>query len=371
MSRSLIFVFLVILFRTSPLLSQSQDYVFQKLREAGISESSGEVPVFYPAQAKERALALQKSLATAHAWYGQQLHVHERIALILLSPEIGEIISDRNRTPHATSFGIVMMPEPMPGSRRTVPGADRDHLPGGSLSGENILFHEDGHILSGALQIRSANPFVNELVANIFQMAYIHQQRQDLTWLLEDRRSNSNTPPSPTSPAPRYTSLADLDYLYNEVGQQNYFWFQGQLERIADFLVGDQSTPEIIEKLQKAFPAGRRKMQTIEEIDAALETIRPGFLKTAGPLAGPSTINRITPSRCADTNKSGGNSAVVIIKNDKDAPLEIADPQGRKITISANSWRLLLIPVGSAVKLPSGSCFTAREEPSLAVIENQ
>src|SRR6185436_12723176 len=110
MIRSLIYGCLVILLRASPLLSQSQETVLRTLREAGVPEVSGNVPVFYSAQARERAVALQKSLLTAHDWYQQQLGVHERIALILWNPAIGNIIADHNNRPHSYA-GIVIIPE--------------------------------------------------------------------------------------------------------------------------------------------------------------------------------------------------------------------------------------------------------------------
>jgi len=251
----------------------------------------------------------------------------------------------------------------MPGGQ-ALPGADRDHIPGGVLAGEHVIFHEDGHILAAASQIRAGNAFVNELIANIFEMVYIHQQRPDLNWLLEDRRSGKR-------PAPRYTPLADVDYLYAEVGQQNYFWFQWQLERIADFLVGDQSLPALVEKLQNAFPPSRQRVQTLEEIDEALETIRPGFLKAARALVGPSTIQRITPSARPEAVKSVGHSAPVIVRNNTDAPLETTRPNGQKLTVPAHSWTRYPISEGSSIKLPDGSCLTAREEPSLAVIDER
>lgn len=103
---------------------------------------------------------------------------------------------------------------------RSVPGADPDHDVGGVLVNEHTLFHEDGHILADALKIRSRNAWVNELIPGIFTVAYITAQRLDLNFLLEERRTGSR-------PDPRYTSLADLDYLYGGVGDRTIIGFNG------------------------------------------------------------------------------------------------------------------------------------------------
>ena len=179
-----------------------------------------------------------------------------------------------------------------------------------------------------------------------------------------DRRSGRPTPP-------RYTSLADLDHLYVHVGSDNHYWFQFQLERLADFLVKDQSFQGVIEKLQAAFPADHAKQETLEEIDTHLEGIRPGFRKMAGSLAEPTTIPRITPSACQEPTKTSGSSSLVI-RNDTADPLVVTHPDGRNLTIPAHQWRTYYpIAAGASWKLPDGTCLAAHDEPTLAVIGKQ
>lgn len=343
--------------------AQQEDSPLTKLRKAGVPEASGPVPVFYPPSVKDRALALRNSLQTAQVWYTKELKLQLPIALVLLDPEMQEIISDRNPAPHHYTPkgdpGLILLPPPGNGPQPA--GADREHAPGGILQNEHVLFHEYGHMLAGSLNIAGGNAFVNELVANVFGIAYIQVNRPDLSWLLEDRRSGARTPP-------RYTSLADFDYLYSGVGLQNMYWFQWQLERLADFLVRDQPLPRVVEKLQQAFPSNNPDKVSLDVIDARFEAVRPGFLKAAGALAEPTTIPRITPSACREAAKRG-DSSYVVIRNDTAAPLEIVQANGQRDTIPPRSWSRYVTVVGAVIKLPDGTCLTGREDASLAIIE--
>jgi hypothetical protein len=255
--------------------------------------------------------------------------------------------------------GLVVIADRSPGS--SPPRADPEHAAGGILQGEQTLFHEAGHLFAGALKIESGNAFVNELIAGVFMVGYISAQRPDLNWILEDRRSRQST-------APRYTSLADLDYLYSGVGQQNYFWFQARLVALADFLAGGRGFPAVIAKLQTEFPADRKSQETLQEITTHLDRVRPGFLRMAGALAGPSTITRITPSACPEPSEKRGARSPLVVHNDTTEPLVTIGPAGEATRIPARAWRTYSVAVGAAVKLSDGACLVARDEPTLAVI---
>ena len=334
-----------------------------KVRKLGLPEAPGSVPAIYVASAKDRALRLQKALEPAHSWYEKQLHVQVPIVLALLDPEERQKVSDRVAIPHSFVArggpGLIVIPASPTGP----PPAGHEE---GFLQHEPTQFHEDGHILADQLKIWSGNSWVNELVAQMFSVAYIRAERPDLNWVIDElfRTRAAETPP-------RYTSLADLDYLYSGVGDTNYVWFQqAGLGRLADFLVTDQSFPAVIEKLQKAFPAAEPKQETLEEISAHLEAIRPGFLKEAGSFAGPTTIPRIMPSACPAMTKGSGQTYIVV-RNDTDNLLTVTTLDGRSLRVRAHSWQSLQVPVGTSFKLPDGTCLVARDEPALAIIEKQ
>ena len=270
---------------------QQDEPLSEDAQKLDLPEAPGSIPVFYAPPAKERAIRFQKSLEAASSWYEKQLHVHVPMALALLDEEMsrkfdGELYTSPHCVLGREGPGFVVIPyhtqgQPLSGAA-TQPsdGRDSDHAPGGILESEHSLFHEAGHLFANALKIKSGNQFVNELIPGMFLAAYIGAERPDLNWVFHRA--------GPASP--RYTSLADLDYSGGNVGTQNYYWFQARLERLSDFFVKDQGFPSVIEKLQAAFPAAKARQETLVEIDAHLESIRPGFIKMAGPLAGPATI---------------------------------------------------------------------------------
>ena len=343
------------------------DSMLVKVRELGLPEAPGTIPVIYVASAKDRALRLQKSLEAADSWYEKQLNVRVPIVLAILDPETRQKISDPTPLPHNFSWGmpgaaqgLVVIPPP------NNPPAEHPE----SLQYEPAQFHEVGHIIAYRLNIRSGNSFVNELIAQMFSVAYMTAQRPDLKWVLDSLRSGRSLG-TPSGYTPRYTSLQDLDYLYAGVGEVNYVWFQqGVLGQLADFLVADQSFPSVLEKLQKAFPAAEAKQETFEDVARHLEGVRPGFLKAAGPLAGPTTIARISPSACSEST-SGAGISYIAVRNNTANLLMLTRPDGRNVDIPAHSWRPVPVGVGVGLKLPDGSCLIARGEPTLAVIDKQ
>ena len=66
----------------------------EKLRQLGLPEAPGSVPVIYVPAAKERALRLQRSIEAADAWYEKQLNVRVPIVLAVLDAEARGKISD-------------------------------------------------------------------------------------------------------------------------------------------------------------------------------------------------------------------------------------------------------------------------------------
>ena len=340
------------------------DSMLVKVRTLGLPEAEGAIPVIYVPSDKDYALRVQKSIQLAHLWYEKQLNVHMPLVVAVLDSAAREKISDSSSIPHAFAFptGLIVMPV----IDVRIPRPDHPEF----LGNEPALFHEDGHILASRLGIWSGNPFVNELVGQVFAVAYMAAERKDLAWKLDHLRAGRfDMAARFPDYTPRYTSLADLDYLHSDVGTTNYIWFQQTgLGRLAVFLTQDQSFPAVVEKLQRAFPSATRKQETLEEISRHLETIQPGFLKAAGALAGPTTIPRIMPSACSEQSKSSGRSTIVV-RNDSPDVLVVTDPEGQNRHIRAHSCRSFQMRQGASLKLPNGSCLTARDEPTVAVID--
>lgn len=333
--------------------AQEPESLLAKLRKLQLAEQPGPVPVLYARSAEQRAIAYQKSLNATHAWYEEQLGVHVPVKLLaVLDQDAWEKFSPGSPypfLPFTFQLGIVI-------------SADMDKFPAmhpAPLPGEFVLGHEVGHIFCFALKIGGPS-FTNEFFANLFSAAYILAKRPDLKFVLDG-------PPAETWKAsPRYTSLADLNYLYSSVGSANYIWFMNHLERIAGLFMKDQSFPKIIRKLQSSFPVGDSmpspRAIPLEDIYARLEAIRPGFRKMLGPLDAPSTIARMMPSSCPTVLPKRGT---LIVQNDSADTLRVTDFEARVNDIPAHAWTRF----SGAVKLSSGNCLVPSDEPSLAIVK--
>jgi hypothetical protein len=284
--------------------------------------------------------------------------------LAVLDPESAERIHVPTALPRSVfseTPGLVIIPAIV----RNPPPPGHENF----LEHEPAQFHEDGHVLANSLKIWSGNAFVNELVAQMFALAYIERERPDLNWIVEAMRAGKRSDGVETTP--RYTSLADLDYIYTGMAPANYVWFQqAALGRLADFLVQGQSFASVVERLQKAFPAAEQRQEPLEEISRHLENIRAGFLKAAGALAGPTTIPQITPSECAQS-PTGSIPSYIVVRNNTSSQFIVTTPTGRERNVPAHSWWSFPVTVGASLKLPDGSCLVAHDEPTLAIIDSQ
>jgi hypothetical protein len=105
--------------------------------------------------------------------------------------------------------------------------------------------------------------------------------------------------PVPESLSPRYTSLADLDYLHASLPQSNYAWFQFQLNRLALVVAQTRDLRQVVEQLKIAFPADKGGRLPLQETLRRMHVISPGLKDALGFLAGPATIARVRFAKAA------------------------------------------------------------------------
>ena len=261
-----------------------QATALRTLRSLPLQELPGPVPTLYVSSAQQRAREYQQSLQPALAWFEAQLQLKLPMDLAVLDRNSYEKINGAPwPIPYAMPyFNYLVFPDHI----EELLGPE----PKVKVPGEYITYHEGGHVLAYRLGINSDNAFVGELIANIFMAGYIHAKRADLAWVLEGPDPNEH---------PRYTSLADLDYVYFPgVGPANYVWYQFHLQRMAGYLTTGQDFSSVIDKLKTEFPADRKKQEALAQIIAHLDQIRPGLKETLGMLAAPTTLARIAPSAC-------------------------------------------------------------------------
>jgi hypothetical protein len=334
-----------------------QASALRTLRSIPLEELPGSVPTWYVPSVRQRAQEYQQSVQPALAWFEEQLHLKMPMDLAVLDHDsYDKIKAGPWPLPYAMpSFNYLVLP----GHIEELLGPE----PKAKSPGEYITYHESGHVFAYRLGIDSGNAFVSELVANIFMAGYVHAKRPDLTWVLEG--------PNP-SEHPRYTSLADLDYVYSGVGPANYAWFQWHLQRMAGYLTTGQDFSSVIDKLKYQFPAAKKRQETLAQVIAHLNQIRPGLEESLGTLAAPTTLARIEPSTCPKSKpQSAGKESIIAVRNDQGRPLSLIMPDGHGETLAAAAWKSFSLRTGESIQLANGTCLIVGDEPVLAVLLNK
>jgi hypothetical protein len=253
--------------------------------------------------------------------------------------------------------GLVTLParmEDFPGFAAM--GQDADTL------AEVISFHELGHLIAAEEGILPASGWVDELVANIFAQEYI--------WAHQPAMKAYMPRPVPETLAPKYTSLADLEFLHANMPLSNYGWFQFQLNRLAALVAQKRSLPQVVEQLKIAFPASKSGRLPLQETFRRMASVSPGFMDEVGSLGGAATIAKVQESPCVDSAVREGAPAFLIVDNRTSHEMTVWRNGEDPIRVAPGRWRRLDIPAGTQLKLSTGRCLVASREPTLAVIEN-
>lgn len=329
----------------------------ERVRALRLPTLDGSVPVIYSVTAKERAERYRAVLDTAHRWYEAQLGIRVPVTLAVL---------DQRDWSRASS-----VPYPMPNSKGglvTLPARMED-FPGFAAMGQDadiltevISFHEMGHLIAAEAGILAANGWVDELVANIFVQEYVLAHQPDMKAYMPR--------PVPETLSPRYTSLADLDYLHASLPQSNYAWFQFQLNRLAFFVAQKHDLRQVVKQLRIAFPAGPNGRLPLQETLRRMEVVSPGLKDALGLLAGPATIARTPELPCVDSSIAAGAPTLLVIDNRTSHETMVRRIGQDPIRVAAGRWRRLDVVAGEQLKLSTGRCLVASREPTLAVIEN-
>jgi hypothetical protein len=329
----------------------------ENLRALNLPVMEGTVPAIYSRSAKARAALYRSALETAHRWYEAQLGIQVPATLAVLDEHDWKRAS---RVPYPmpnAMAGLVSVPSRM----EDFPGFAEMRVDAVILT-ETISFHEMGHLFAGHEGIRAGNPWVNELVANIFAQEYIQAHQPLLRAYLADPHAEAETP--------RYTSLADLDYLEHDgVSFSNYAWFQFRLNKLASLLAQKRNLRSLVEQLKVDFPAAQSDLLSLLEIVRRLENIAPGFSEALGPLSKPTTIARNQESACVEPSPRNSAVTYLIIDNRSASELVVTREGQSPIHLAGHRWRRLRVRVGEQVELSNGGCVVASNEPSLAVVE--
>lgn len=137
-----------------------------------------------------------------------------------------------------------------------------------------IAVHEVGHVATRAAGIRPPSPWSNEFLASYFALAFLLEKHPELANLFVAMTYDLACRDGQT---PEYTSLADFDRLYSQVGPANYGWYQGQFLRRAE-QVYESHGLGFLEDIRLASSAAMSDDVPANEVLENWEGICPGFI---------------------------------------------------------------------------------------------
>lgn len=257
--------------------------------------------------------------------------------------------------PHEFSAIVVL-----PGRMEDFPGALTDDL---ELLAENIAFHEAGHIYSNKL-IAPADPFLAELYANVFMVAYVRAQRPDMV------SAFLQGPPAKLGQQ-RYTSLEDLQYLnpwglMSSTGMTNVGWFQFQVYHLCDLLLQGKSLSPVLSELKIAFQD--KVQRPFGVIAEKLEGIHPSLGAQMGRPGGPTTIAEA--KGCGEGGGITAKRSLLVVENLSAKPIVVTAQTRPPVTVQPNSWTTLDGNMGGRVQTDRDSCFLIGAEPAITRISS-
>jgi hypothetical protein len=261
----------------------------------------GKVPVYYSPGYKPRAAKLRDRLLEGVRFFEQRLGVTPKIYLGVLTreswmvacnPTYGVPMSKGSRSGSA----LVCLPATQEvldelgrNTKGRMPEAELKAIESTGVSFEKrvreyldgIMYHELGHIYSGASGIRAPNNWTNEFLANYLWIAYRsnHPNRQ------LDQFEKAFNATFVAGPAPEHTSLEDFERLYFRVGLPNYAWYQTQFVRRAAQVYPTKKLG-FLDEVRTAFPRDEKRPVPVDVSLERLEKISPGFLDWAKELGG-------------------------------------------------------------------------------------
>ena len=139
-----------------------------------------------------------------------------------------------------------------------------------------IGLHEVGHTYVISYGIKPHAKWFNEFLASYFAFVFLQTTRPQQARLGEVMIEARFEQPPPT-----HTSLEDFEQLYDQVGPENYNWYQALfLQRVVE--VSPSHGLGFLRAVRAAFPMAEPDSVSLGSVLDRLEQIHPGFRVWAG-----------------------------------------------------------------------------------------
>jgi len=264
-----------------------------------LSNQPGEIPAYYSACCKSRALEVQAALEDGLHFYNEKLGIHLDLVVAVLDKKDWNRILDQRPDHIVPPYGMTYVPFDV----AFIPADDDGVITQGLLAEKthetaetrrllesvhlgfdeaarrfimHPILHELGHRL--VIQYGIAPPmqngswWVDEMLASYFAYAYEKSRRPETATIVEAMTNLS-------SENLKYTSLDDFPKtvpLLMAGDSSNMTWYQRQFEaRLAS--VYEKEGLDFLPRVKAMFPAGSKDDLSPAEVLAKLELVCPGF----------------------------------------------------------------------------------------------
>jgi hypothetical protein len=273
------------------------------LESLGLPVLPGPIPTYYSPGYETRAAELRDDVVRGVDFFEQKLGVAPKIYLAVLDREhwssvcfTGAPYGMPNSRGSRSRSGLVCLPtthemfdELVRNIKANMTEADLEAIESTGVPfeeamrkrGDSIMYHELGHLYTGAYGIAVPNRWVNEFLANYLATAYESENPPD-PQLRKFREIMGQA--SDRLPRPAHTSLEDFERLYTGMDFQNYVWYQRQLTRRAEEVYEAEGL-DFLTQVKAAFPPGEPRPVPVQVSLERMESIVPGFLEWARQLA--------------------------------------------------------------------------------------
>ena len=130
-----------------------------------------------------------------------------------------------------------------------------------------------------------------------------------------------------------------------------------------------QDLRSAVKYLKAAFPATEAAHLTSRDIILVLENIARGFTDQLGVLAHPTTIRKANESICRSGPLAEGAPSFLIVDNRTPEEVTLSRPGKEPIAVGAWRSRRVKVAAGEELRLSTGGCLLAADEPTAAVIQ--
>lgn len=283
----------------------------EALLKLKLSNQPGEIPVYYSACCKERALEVQAALEDGLRFYREKLGTHLDIVAAVLDKNDWNRILEQRPDHLVPPYGMTYVPfdvafipaddggvitqglladkiHETPETRRLL---DSVHLGYDEAARRFIMhpiLHELGHRLVYQYGIsppsQEGSWWLNEMLASYFAYAYEKSRRPETATIVEAMTNLS-------SKDLKYTSLDDFPKtipLLMAGDSSNMTWYQRQFEARLVSVYAKEGL-DFLSRMKEAFPAGAKIDPSPAEALARLEVICPGFQAWAVQMANVKT----------------------------------------------------------------------------------